>query len=482
MAASLNRHALDRHLALAGFMGSGKTTTGRELAERLDRRFIDLDDLIEKRAGVTIADLFATGGETAFRELEERVAHEVLAEGDPAVVALGGGAVLSEKTRAELGRRAYTVLLDVDAETAWNRVSTGADRPLAQDPDAFHALHRDRQPLYEEVADARAHDVDSAVLAAAGVHVELGAIDVLGELIPGDAPLELVADAHVSGIHGVRAQLALGARDIGLHEVPAGEPAKSVGVLERLWSSLRIGRDGGLVALGGGCTTDVVGFAAATHMRGVEWTAVPTSLVGQVDAALGGKTAIDLPGAKNIVGAFHWPTRVVIDPTLLETLPDEERQNGRAEIVKTGLLLGEPLWELSEVEQVRRCAIFKSGICLADPHDRGLRNQLNLGHTFAHALEAAAGYDLSHGRAVALGLLAALRLTGRDDEIAIVRRVLSPKPVRVDRDAAWAALNRDKKASRGTPRLVLLDAPGDVRWGVEVPEAEVRAALDTLIA
>ena len=198
-----------------------------------------------------------------------------------------------------------------------------------------------------------------------------------------------------------------------MHEVPAGEPAKSIGVLERLWSSLRIGRDGSLVALGGGCTTDVVGFAAATYMRGVEWTAVPTSLVGQVDAALGGKTAIDLPGAKNIVGSFHWPTRVIIDPTLLETLPESERLNGQAEMVKTAFLLGEPLWELSEVEQVRRCAIFKSAVCLADPHDRGVRNQLNLGHTFAHALEAAAGYELSHGRAVALGLLAALRLTGQ---------------------------------------------------------------------
>ena len=298
MAAALNRHALDRHLALAGFMGSGKTTTGREIAERLRRPFVDLDDRIEQRVGATVAELFEAGGEAAFREVEERVAHEVLAEGEPAVVALGGGAVLSESTRTELRRRAYTVLLDIDAETAWHRVATKADRPLARDPDAFHALHRDRQPLYDEVADARAHDADSAILAAAGVHVELGAIDLLGELIPGESPLALVADAHVSGIHGVRAQLALGARDIGVHEVPAGEPAKSIGVLERLWSSLRIGRDGGLVALGGGCTTDVAGFAAATYMRGVEWTAVPTSLVGQVDAASAARPRSTFPGRR----------------------------------------------------------------------------------------------------------------------------------------------------------------------------------------
>ena len=221
-------------------------------------------------------------------------------------IALGGGAVLSERTRSELAARAFTVLLDVEPETAWERVG-GSDRPLAQDEEAFHALHRDRQPLYEDASDARARDVEGILLAAAGVHVESGAIDELGDLVPGDAPVELVADAHVSGIHGIRAQVALGARDVALHEVPAGEPAKTAAVLERLWGRFTIGRDGTVVALGGGSTTDVAGLAAATFMRGVAWTAVPTTLVGQVDAGIGGKTAIDLPGAKNAVGAFHWP-------------------------------------------------------------------------------------------------------------------------------------------------------------------------------
>ena len=261
-----------------------------------------------------------------------------------------------------------------------------------------------------------ARDPDDVVLAAAGIHVELGAIDVLGDLVPGDGQAELVADRHVAGIHGVRAQLALGARDVGVHEVPQGEPAKTTAVLERLWSSFSIGRDGIVVALGGGSTTDVAGLAAATYMRGVPWVAVPTTLVGQVDAAIGGKTAVDAPGAKNLVGAFHWPARVVADPTLLETLAEAERRNGLAEVVKTGLLAGEQLWELPEHEQVRRCAAFKGAVCLADPHDHGPRNQLNLGHTFAHALETAAGYTLPHGEAVALGLLAALRLSGLEEK------------------------------------------------------------------
>ena len=474
-------HALDRHLALAGFMGSGKTRAGRAVAARTGRPFVDLDEQIEARSGTSVAELFESRGEPAFRELEEEVARDVLSGGDPVVVALGGGAVLSEQTRARLRARAFTVLLDIDPETLWQRVA-GSDRPLVTSEESFHALHRERQPLYDDVADGRAHDVDGILLAAGGVEVEPGAIDELGDLVPGAGPVELVADAHVSGIHGIRAQVGLGARDAAVHEVPAGEPAKTAAVLERLWAGFAIGRTGSVVALGGGSTTDVAGLAAATYMRGVAWVAVPTTLVGQVDAGIGGKTAIDLPGAKNVVGAFHWPARVVCDPSLLTTLPEPERRNGLAEVVKTGLLAGQPLWERSELDQVRACAAFKSGICLGDPHDRGSRNQLNLGHTFAHALEAAAGYELPHGRAVALGLLAALRLSGLDDAVRMVQTVLSPEPVAVDPDRAWAAIARDKKAERGTPRLVLLDAPGKPRWGVEVPEADVRRALEELIA
>jgi len=215
-------------------------------------------------------------------------------------------------------------------------------------------------------------------------------------------------------------------------------------------------------------------------MRGVPWAPVPTSLVAQVDAAIGGKTGIDLPQGKNLVGAFHWPARTIIDPALLATLPEAQRREGLAEVVKTGLLAGEPFWELPDNELVRRTAAFKAALCLRDPHDEGERKILNLGHTFAHALEAAAGYEgLTHGRAVALGLRAALRLSGRD--IGQVEEILRPKPVEVDRDRAWAAMQRDKKAVGGELRLVLL-GDGGPRFDVAVPAAEVRAALDELIA
>jgi shikimate kinase/3-dehydroquinate synthase len=479
--ASAHLNALGRHLALAGFMGSGKTRLGTEVATRLGRPFVDLDREIEGRTGSSVAELFAARGEAGFREAEEQVTLDVLRGREPAVLALGGGAVLSGRTRNALASAAFTVMIDVEPETAWRRVA-GTGRPLARSEDEFHALHRERQPVYDSVADARAVDVDGILLAAAGVHVELGAIDGLEELVPGHGPVELVVDERVAGIHGVRAQIALGSRDLAVHEVPAGEAAKTSAVLARVWDELAIGRDGGIVALGGGSTTDVAGFAAATYMRGVAWTAVPTTLVGQVDAGIGGKTAIDLPGAKNVIGAFHWPARVVCDPSLLTTLPEAERLNGLAEVVKTGLLAGDRVWQRPEPEQVRTCAAFKSAVCLADPHDRGPRAQLNLGHTFAHALEAAAGYGLPHGRAVALGLLAALRLSGLTEEERLVEEVLAPERVAVDEDAAWAALARDKKAVGGAPRLVLLDAPGRPRWGVEVPEQDVRRVLAGLIA
>jgi 3-dehydroquinate synthetase len=461
--------ALDRHLALVGFMGAGKTTLGQEVATRLDREFIDLDQAIEGHVRQTIPEIFEQRGEVEFRVLEQEAALSTLRNSRPAVVALGGGAVTSPAIRRALREHAFTVYVEVEAEIAWERVH-GGDRPLAREEGTFRALHEERQPLYREAADAVAADPDEIVLAAAGIHVAVGALEQLGELVPGDGTLALVADAHVSGIHGVDAQLALGSRLASTHEVQG----KSADDLGKLWRSLRLDRSGTLVALGGGTTTDLAGFAAATYMRGVDWVAVPTSLVGQVDAAIGGKTAVDLPEAKNLVGAFHWPARTIVDPALLATLPEHERLNGMAEVVKTGLLAGEPIWELADEELVRRCAAYKGALCLRDPLDRGPRHALNLGHTFGHALESASDYRLPHGRAVALGLLAALGLSGRDTRP--VEDVLRPEPVEVDRDRAWEALLRDKK---GRLRIVLLGDDGAREE--ELPEADVRAALDELI-
>ena len=464
-------HALDRHVALVGFMGAGKTTLGAQVAERLGRRFVDVDRELERTLGQTISELFDQRGEFEFRALEADVTLRTLRDDRPAVLALGGGAVETEEIRRALRQYALTVHVAVDAADAWARVAD-SDRPLARDEESFRALHARRLPLYAQAAEAVAGDVDGIVLAAAGILVEEGLLARLDELVTGDE-VEVIADAIVLGLH--RQPL-----NAPIHALRGREEAKSLGAVERLWRELRLGRRGTIVGFGGGCTTDVVGFAAATYLRGVPWVPVPSSLVAQVDAAIGGKTGIDLPQGKNLVGAFHWPVRTIIDPALLETLPPAQRLEGMAEVVKTGLLAGEPLWDLPDDELVRRCASFKAAICLRDPHDEAERKMLNLGHTFAHALEAAAGYDgVSHGQAVALGLLAALRLSGRDS--GQVEEILRPKRVRVDRARAWAAMQRDKKNVGGELRLVLLRDDGP-EWDVSVPAEDVRRELDALIA
>ena len=464
----------DKHVALIGFMGAGKTSLGKEIGRLLERPFIDLDEEIERRVG-SIPDFFARSGEREFRRIEATSLESILASSRRSVVALGGGAVSTPQVREALRSSAFTVRVDVDVDEAWRRVGD-SDRPLARDEAAFRALYEERALLYREVADAVGSDADDVLLAAAGVHVETGALERLGELVPGEQEVALAADSHVAGVHGATAQVALGARLRSTHELPRGEEAKALAVYERLLRELTLARDDILVALGGGSTSDVAGFVAATLLRGVPWVAVPTTLVGQVDASIGGKTGLNLEQGKNLVGAFHWPVRTVVDPGLLRTLPEHELSAGMAEVVKAGLLAGDALWELPLTELVRRCAAFKAGICLRDPLERGPRTTLNLGHTFAHALEAASGYTLPHGRAVALGLTAALRLSGLSTEV--VDEVLRPEPVRVDREHAWAALKRDKK---GPGTYVLLEAPGRPVV-TTLGDEEARSALDQLIA
>ena len=452
-------------------MGAGKTTLAIQVADLLGRRFVNIDSELEQAARRTIPELFEERGEVAFRVLESQATLDALRHQRPAVLALGGGAVETASIRRALREHAVTVLVEVEPDVAWERVR-GTGRPLAQDEGDFKALYDRRRSLYDEAADATAEAVEDVVLAAGGIQLERGAVGRLGELLP-DA-FELIADERVLGLHGPNVGLA------PVHTVPPGEAAKSVETAERLWRALRLDRGGTLVGFGGGCTTDLAGFLAATYLRGVDWAAVPTTLVGQVDAAIGGKTGINLPEGKNLVGAFHWPAATIVDPDVLATLPEKQRRAGMAEVVKTGLLRGEAVWELDDEQLVRRCAAYKTAVCLRDPLDRGRRQVLNLGHTFAHALEAASDYSLAHGDAVALGLLAALRLSGQPTDA--VDEILSPSPVKVDRERAWAALARDKKAEAGAPRLVLLDGPGKPRYGVELPEQDVRRALDELIA
>jgi shikimate kinase/3-dehydroquinate synthase len=451
--------AVDRHLALIGFMGAGKSRLGRELGRLTHRPFVDTDEEIEKRFG-PIGELFERS-EPEFRRIEEQVVAEALA-GPTAVIALGGGAVLSEATRKRLRRTAFVAWVTVDVETAWSRVRDSG-RPLARDREQFGRLFEDRVDAYDVLAQGQGEDAETLLLEA--LHV------IFSSEIACDAAV--VADERVAELHELP---VVGGVKLTTHLVPAGEEAKTHAVVERLWDELELGRDDWIVGFGGGSTTDVAGFTAATYLRGVRWVAVPTTLVGMVDAAIGGKTGINTGRGKNLAGAFHFPWEIRIDPRFLATLPPEERRAGMAEVVKTGLLAGKPLWELPEDAMIRACAAFKSAVVLSDPYEReGRRAILNLGHTFAHALEAGSGYELRHGDAVALGLLAALRLSGKPTDV--VEDVLAPEAVKVDRDRAWDALLRDKK---GALNLVLLGDEGG--FVTAMPEADVRRALDELIA
>jgi 3-dehydroquinate synthetase/shikimate kinase len=448
--------ALGKHLALIGFMGAGKSTIGREVAERTARPFVDTDAEIERLHG-PIPELFESG-EPEFRGLEEQVVAEALA-GPPSVIALGGGAVLSEKTRERLRGHAYTVLIDVDVDNAWERVKD-SNRPLARREEDFRELFAARRPVYTEAMDAPADDAESVALAALRIFV--------GTAI-------LAPESYVVVDERVLSLYPLESRDRVL-TVPPGEEAKSLAVVERIWRDLELDRDGMLIACGGGSTTDVAGFAAATYKRGVKWTAIPTTLTGMVDAAIGGKTGINTGEGKNLAGVFHFPQVVFIDTRFLATLPDAERRAGMAEVVKTGLLAGREVWKLEEEEMIHACAAFKAGVVLSDPFElEGRRTILNLGHTFAHALETGSGYTVSHGDAVALGLLAALRLSGLDT--GVVEEILRPEPVAADPDAAWASLKRDKK---GEGVFVLLEAPGKPVV-TTLPDAAAREALEALI-
>jgi shikimate kinase/3-dehydroquinate synthase len=450
--------ALRKHIALIGFMGAGKSTIGREVARLTERPFVDTDEEIEKRHG-PIAEIFRERGESEFRRIEEEIVAEALS-GPTAVIALGGGAVLSAATRERLERSAFSVWVPVDLETAWARVRS-SDRPLAQDRDHFKRLYDERAEIYDVLAQGSGDDAEAVLVSA--LHI------VFSSKVYYDAAV--VVDERVAALH----ELPVFRPPLSRHHVPSGEQAKSPAVVQRLWDELRIGRDGWIVAFGGGSTTDVAGFVAATYLRGVRWLAVPTTLVGMVDAAIGGKTGVNIGTAKNLVGAFHFPWQVYVDARFLTTLPEEERRAGMAEVVKTGLLAGRDVWNLTEEEMIRACAAFKCAVVLSDPFEQGRRRILNLGHTFAHALEAGSGYTVRHGDAVALGLLGALRLSGQPTDV--VEEVLQPEPVQADPDAAWAALKRDKK---GEGVFVLLEAPGEPTI-TTVPDKDARQALEALI-
>jgi shikimate kinase / 3-dehydroquinate synthase len=504
-------------LVFIGFMGAGKSWYASTL-DGVAGPATDIDDLIERQVGVSVRELFDQRGEEEFRRVEEEVAVERLRGADGGAIALGGGSVLSPAIRAELSRHTV-VWLDVDVDTAWQRVSR-SERPLvARGRERFDSLYAERRPLYAGLADA--------VLPAGETDLSARALPFLQALseLPGGTrmlwaqsasggypafvgpgllgldwwPLQgrrfCVTDGAVGPLYADRLA-PLAARV----EVEPGEGTKTMAGAERVLRELAatgMTREDHLVALGGGVVGDLAGFCAHLYQRGVPVVQAPTTLVAQVDSAYGGKTGVDLPEGKNYAGAYHLPAAVLADTSTLASLPAEELAAGFVELLKTALLAGGDLWQrvraiesldpAALAELVFPCAHYKCGVVAADERDAGLRMVLNLGHTVGHAIEAASGYArYRHGEAVGLGLLAALRLSAAADLRAEVEAILVRHglPVALDPsievEPVLAALQRDKKRTVAGVGFVLLSQPGAPRSGELVEASAVRAAVEEL--
>ena len=519
---------------LVGLPGSGKSAVGRRLAHRHGATFIDLDDAIETGAGRSVPEIFAERGEVAFRALE-RAAVQGLGPADPdpavrRVVATGGGAVVDPRNRWHLYRGRLPIWLDARPEVLAQRLRRSPNvRPLiaGRDPmGTIRGLAHDRERFYAAghrlngaaELSTLVERVDELLARPAGTSATtlLRGRSLGGQLVIGEG---IAAAAVGDALRAARARRVILVSEPGAWEsagtslaaslvddgwpverilLPQGEAAKRLGVIEdgaRQLASLRAERGEPLVAIGGGALGDAAGFLAATWLRGVPLIQVPTTLVAQIDSSLGGKTGVDLPEGKNLVGAFHPPLAVVIDIAFLPSLPERQRRAALGEAVKMAALGDEPLFALLEsdgeavargdeaafgsgavAEVVERAAWAKVEVVDADEKEQAAtagRIRLNLGHSLGHAVEAAGGFgELLHGEAVAYGLRGAVRL-GRELDVTppdLATRVetlltslgLATTPLPYPVATVLAALATDKKHADGSLRWVLPSAEGPV--------------------
>lgn len=522
------------NIILAGFMGTGKTTVGQAVAERLGRWFVDMDAVIERQAGKPISAIFAQDGELVFRHMEAALCRELAGERN-LVIAAGGGALVAEANRAALAENGLLICLRAPVEAILERLGEADDRPLLAGPDRqtrVETLLAQRAAAYAAIP----HQIDTAgltvdqvaeqvirltrkaeagmatipvsypggsydILLGDGVLIELGQAMLAAGLRPGRCAV--VSQPAIAAAHADR--LAAGLREAGFEAamvgMPDGEAHKTLATVAWLYDAFvaaGLDRRSPVIALGGGVVGDVAGFAAASYLRGVPFVQVPTSLLAMVDASVGGKTGVDLPQGKNLVGAFKQPALVAIDPETLKTLPSDEFRSGLAEVVKHGMIGDPGLFEVMEgrevlplSELVGRAVRVKVAVVQEDPFEQGQRAALNLGHTFGHAFETLSGYQLRHGEAVSIGLAAATRLAARLELCAptLIERVESllarlDLPIRAQGYApkqVLAAMATDKKRVGSGLRFVLPRAVGDVDVFEGVADADVIRVLQDVI-
>ena len=514
-----------KNIVLTGFMGTGKTAVGHAVAQQLGWKLVDMDAEIEAQAGKTIPRIFAEDGEDAFHQMERELCRG-LSEKQDLVIATGGGTLIDSRNR-ELVMKVRTIIcLTASAEEIMHRLGSTdvSKRPLLGGPDlreTIETLLRERREIYRsfpwqvDTTDLTIAEVTHRVIEIAehiaipvrfpGGEYEIrigdGLLNHLGDLVKREASghIAIVTNAVVGPLYGAVAEesLRIARFDPFTCVIPDGERHKVLATVESLYQKFLTGgldRDGTVVSLGGGVTGDIAGYAAATFMRGVKFVQVPTSLLAMIDASVGGKTGVDLPQGKNLVGSFKQPSLVLIDPSVLSTLPDEEARNGAAEAIKHGVIAAPDLFATLENGSVpftpnliARILTVKVRIVEKDPYERGQRETLNLGHTVGHAIEQVSKFAVPHGRAVAIGLVAAARIAVQlkladHDMVKRIETALSTwkLPITVPdlpTDDIIAAMRSDKKTKNGRIRFILPRRIGTVEVADDVPPELIESVL-----
>jgi shikimate kinase/3-dehydroquinate synthase len=512
------------NIILTGFMGTGKSAVGELLARQLGCRFIDTDQLIEERTGQKVAEIFHNEGEAAFRAWENKIARE-LASTRQSVIATGGRLMLDSENARLLGENGQVFCLTANPDEIVRRLrSEKGKRPLLAVPDPQHRIREllsERARGYaqfpqintdgksiEEIAREIRNHMGKKII---GVTYPNGRYDVVigSDLLPNirelggiKGPLAVITDSNVGPLYEEEIPSTVTVT------IPAGEPYKTLETVNQIYSRLLssgLDRQGTIVALGGGVVGDVAGFVAATYMRGIAFVQVPTSLLAMVDASVGGKTGVDLPEGKNLIGAFKQPEAVIIDLKTLSTLPEIERSAGMAEVIKSGLISDPQLFELVEkgadqlmartgtdldqlADIVNGSVEVKRIIVEEDPFENGRRAVLNLGHTFGHAIEQVSNFSIRHGEGVAMGLVAAAHMSAAlgycspdlEPRIVDVLRCVG-LPVRIpsqfEAENIYAAMASDKKKAAGRLRFVLLREIGEVFFTDQVNPSQVIETL-----
>ena len=500
-------------IVLIGLSGSGKSAVAPLLANRLGRASVDIDQVVSELQGCSVADLFATKGESFFRDCEAQAFAETVESSPKAVIAGGGGLVTGSANMGILRDRCVVVWLNPPLKTLTRRLAgDGEVRPLLADPDALKQQYADRLGFYSIAADVvitseadpgavveqiieevdgysyqtQAEQVRLGDGRTYDVHVGRGAVSKLRELLPDTARRAAIV---TQGPIGVDVDPGIEHRTFTVEDGERAKRLETVAELTSEFAQWGLTRNDVVISVGGGVVSDLAGFVAATYHRGLPVVHVSTTLLGQIDAAIGGKTGVNLPEGKNLVGAFWQPHGVICDSDHLVTLPPREFRAGMGELAKYHFLGGGHLDELPMTQRVAACVRIKADLVAADEREGGLRAILNYGHTLAHALETSGKYGLRHGEAVAVGLVYAAELAlrlGRIDTAAVAehRRIVdayglsSTIPTDADADEVIRLFARDKKALDGI--TFVLDGPNGVESVIVDDESVLRDALEAV--